>query len=110
MVPDNDARRSARRLFHEARSLDDRWIAGRGLQGFHGREAGFNKVREFIVQAPEELTGFFAFLTVPPGPPFPEPLHFQKMCAIVWSYNGPLDQANEILEPLRSFRPPAKSA
>ena len=37
--------------------------------------------REFIVQAPEEINGFFAFLTVPPGPPFPEALHFKKMCA-----------------------------
>ena len=63
--------------------------------------------REFIVQAPEEINGFFAFMTVPPGPPFPEALHFKKMCGIVWCYNGPLEQANEILEPLRSFRPPA---
>ncbi len=63
--------------------------------------------REFIVQAPEEINGFFAFLTVPPGPPFPEALHFKKMCGMVWCYNGPADQANEILEPLRSFRPPA---
>src|SRR6478672_11308128 len=63
--------------------------------------------REFIVQAPEEINGFFAFITVPPGPPFPEELHFKKMCGIVWCYNGPLQQANEILEPLRSFRPPA---
>jgi FAD/FMN-containing dehydrogenase len=63
--------------------------------------------REFIVQAPEEINGFFAFLTVPPGPPFPEKLHFKKMCALVWCYNGPLNQANEILEPLRSFRRPA---
>src|SRR5437763_5298650 len=30
--------------------------------------------REFIVQAPEEINGFFAFMTVPPGPPFPEHL------------------------------------
>ncbi len=63
--------------------------------------------REFIVQAPEEINGFFAFLTVPPGPPFPETLHFQKMCAIVWCYNGTPDQANQILGPLRSFRQPA---
>jgi hypothetical protein len=63
--------------------------------------------REFIVQAPEEINGFFAFMTVPPGPPFPEHLHFKKMCAIVWCYNGPLEQANEILEPIRSFRRPA---
>ncbi|HVT99395.1 MAG TPA: FAD-binding oxidoreductase [Acidobacteriaceae bacterium] len=63
--------------------------------------------REFIVQAPEQINGFFAFLTVPPGPPFPTHLHLRKMCAIVWCFNGELDQANQILEPLRSFRPPA---
>jgi FAD/FMN-containing dehydrogenase len=62
--------------------------------------------REFIAQAPEEINGFFAFITVPPGPPFPENLHFHKMCGIVWCYNGPLEHANEILEPLRNFRPP----
>jgi FAD/FMN-containing dehydrogenase len=63
--------------------------------------------REFIVQAPQEINGFFAFLTVPPGPPFPEELHFKKMCGIVWCYNGGLQPANQILGPLRSFRPPA---
>ena len=63
--------------------------------------------REFIAYAPEEINGFFAFLTVPPGPPFPEELHFKKMCGLVWCYNGPPEQANEILEPLRSFRRPA---
>ena len=63
--------------------------------------------REFIVQAPEEINGFFAFITVPPGPPFPEHLYFKKMCAIVWCYNGPMEKANEILEPIRSFRRPA---
>ena len=37
--------------------------------------------REFITTAPEEMNGFFAMLTVPPGPPFPEELHLSKMCA-----------------------------
>jgi len=63
--------------------------------------------REFIAQAPEEITGFFAFLTVPPGPPFPEALHFKKMCGIVWCYPGTIEQANEILQPVRNFRQPA---
>jgi FAD/FMN-containing dehydrogenase len=63
--------------------------------------------REFIAQAPQEINGFFAFLVVPPAPPFPEHLHFKKMCGIVWCYNGGLQQANRILNPLRSFRPPA---
>jgi hypothetical protein len=63
--------------------------------------------REFILQAPQEINGFFAFLTVPPAPPFPEALHFKKMCAIVWCYTGAMEQANQILEPVRSFRRPA---
>ncbi len=63
--------------------------------------------REFIVHAPEEISGFFAFLNVPPGPPFPEALHFKTMCAVVWCYNGGMEQANQILAPLHSFRRPA---
>ena len=45
--------------------------------------------RKFIPKAPKELTGFFMFLTVPPGPPFPEHLHMKKMCGIAWCYSGP---------------------
>jgi FAD/FMN-containing dehydrogenase len=63
--------------------------------------------REFIPQAPEEINGFFAFLTVPPGPPFPEQLHHEKMCGIVWCYTGRQEQAEATFKPIRSFRPPA---
>jgi FAD/FMN-containing dehydrogenase len=61
--------------------------------------------REFIVKAPPELNGFFAFLTVPPGPPFPEHLHLQKMCGVVWCYAGDPAQADKILEPVRALNP-----
>jgi Berberine and berberine like len=63
--------------------------------------------REFITQAPEEMNGFFAMMTVPPGPPFPEELHLRKMCGIVWCYQGSIERANTILESIRSYRPPA---
>jgi FAD/FMN-containing dehydrogenase len=63
--------------------------------------------REFITQAPEDINGFFAFLTVPPGPPFPEHLHNQTMCGIVWCYTGRPEQAEATFKPIRSFRPPA---
>lgn len=63
--------------------------------------------REFITQAPEDMNGFFAMMTVPANPHLPEELHLRKMCAIVWCYLGSLEQANTILAPLRSFRPPA---
>ena len=63
--------------------------------------------REFSLSAPEDVNGFFAFLTVPPGPPFPEHLHNRKMCGVVWCYAGPLDQAEEVFKPIRAFGPPA---
>jgi FAD/FMN-containing dehydrogenase len=63
--------------------------------------------RDFIVKAPNSLNGFFAFLTVPPGPPFPEHLHNKKMCGIVWCYTGPLDKAERVFKPIRKFKAPA---
>jgi len=63
--------------------------------------------RKLIKDAPEDLNGFFAFLTVPPGPPFPEHLYLKKMCGIVWSYTGPMDKAEEIFKPIRAFKAPA---
>ncbi len=63
--------------------------------------------REFITQAPEEMNGFFAMMTVPPGPPFPEELRLRKMCAIVWCYQGSTEEANAILRSIRTYRPPA---
>ena len=63
--------------------------------------------REFITAAPDELNGFFAFLSVPPGPPFPEHLHLKKMCGVVWCYTGRLQDAEEVFQPIRNFKTPA---
>jgi FAD/FMN-containing dehydrogenase len=63
--------------------------------------------RDFILSAPENITGWFAFITVPPAPPFPEPYHLKKMCAIVWCYTGPLEQADKAFQPIRAKMPPA---
>ncbi len=63
--------------------------------------------RDFIANAPEDLGGFFAFLTVPPGPPFPEHLHMKKMCGIVWCYTGPEEKADEVFAPVQQVGTPA---
>lgn len=63
--------------------------------------------REFITTAPDDLNGFFAFLTVPPAPPFPENLHLKKMCGVVWCYTGPEKEAERVFKPIREFGPPA---
>jgi FAD/FMN-containing dehydrogenase len=63
--------------------------------------------REFIIAAPDDVNGFFAALTVPPAPIFPEHLHMKKMCGVVWCYTGPAERFEEAFKPVRRFRPPA---
>ena len=58
--------------------------------------------REFILNAPEDLNGFFLFGTVPPAPPFPEELHMQKFAGVVWCWTGPEDGADDALAEARS--------
>jgi FAD/FMN-containing dehydrogenase len=62
--------------------------------------------REFLPSASEDLNGFFAFMVVPPAPPFPEHLHNRKVCGVVWCYVGPLRQAEKNFEPIFQFGPP----
>ncbi|MCP3142621.1 FAD-binding oxidoreductase [Pyxidicoccus xibeiensis] len=61
--------------------------------------------REFLPAAPEELNGFFAFMTVPPVAPFPKELHLKKMCAVVWCYTGDPARADEVFAPVRALSP-----
>ncbi|MDT7828058.1 FAD-binding oxidoreductase [Pricia sp. S334] len=59
-----------------------------------------------IKDASDDLYGFFAYLIVPPGDPFPEHLHMQRVCGVVWCYTGPLEKAEEVFKPIREFGPP----
>jgi FAD/FMN-containing dehydrogenase len=82
--------------------------AGPMLWNIEQSEEVMRWYRDFLPQAPDELNGFFAFLTVPPVPPFPEELHGKTVGGVVWCYTGDLDQAEEVFAPIRSkFGPPA---
>jgi FAD/FMN-containing dehydrogenase len=61
----------------------------------------------FMRDAPDELTGFFAFLVVPPAEPFPEELHMKTMCGVVWCWCGSPVDADRVFAPVRDFGPPA---
>ncbi|MFH0517619.1 FAD-binding oxidoreductase [Streptomyces sp. M41] len=65
--------------------------------------------RDFMPAAPKDVYGFFTVFTIPPGPPFPEPLHGQKMCGIVWCYTGDLagDRLEQVLAPVNDPAPSA---
>jgi len=62
--------------------------------------------RDFIKSAPEEINGWFLFLIVPPGPPFPEPLHLKNMCGIIWTYTGTQEEGEKALKGIREKYPP----
>lgn len=55
---------------------------------------------DFICDAPDEINGFFAFLAVPPAPPFPEELYGKTMCGVVWCCTAPAE-ATALLAPAR---------
>jgi FAD/FMN-containing dehydrogenase len=59
---------------------------------------------QFIGDAPDDLNGFIALLTIP-GPPFPEALHHKQFCGIVWCYSGDPDKADEVFEPVLAKKP-----
>ena len=61
--------------------------------------------RKFIKNAPEDINGFFAFLMVPPGDPFPKELHFKRMGAIIWCYTGSAKKADDVFKPIRNLKP-----
>ena len=62
--------------------------------------------RDFLPAAPDDLNGLFAFLGVPPGPPFPEELWGKTMCGVVWCYTGADGQGGGDLRPdPRAVRP-----
>ncbi len=61
---------------------------------------------QFITAAPDEVGGFFAFLTVPPVPLFPEHLHLKKVCGIVWCHAGSEEAAGKATKPMREFGKP----
>ena len=61
--------------------------------------------RDFILGAPRELGGFFAYAQVPPAPPFPEELHLRPVCGVVWCYNGSEEDAAKAMAPLLDSLP-----
>ncbi|MFE7749433.1 FAD-binding oxidoreductase [Streptomyces sp. NPDC057428] len=63
--------------------------------------------RDFLPQAPDDLYGFFASLSVPPGPPFPVEIHGQKMCGVVWSSTADPEALEETLAVVNEPAPPA---
>jgi FAD/FMN-containing dehydrogenase len=80
-------------------------VAGPTLWAIDQTAEVLSAYREFLPGAPRELNGFFAVMSVPPGPPFPEELHLRKVCGVVWCYAGNEEDAAAAMAPLLSALP-----
>jgi hypothetical protein len=62
--------------------------------------------REFLPTLPNNATGFFCFHRVPPGPPFPEEIHLQQACGVVWCIDASDEEAEELMAPMLAVGKP----
>jgi hypothetical protein len=56
--------------------------------------------------APDEVCSGLAFITAPPAEFVPEPVRGQPIVGEVLAYAGPIEEATEVLRPLREIGPP----
>jgi len=59
---------------------------------------------KFINNAPDELNEFIATMVIP-GPPFPDFLHGNKYCGIVWCYTGNQQEFDKLIKPAMDLEP-----
>ena len=81
-------------------------VAGPTFWPIEQSEEVLKAYREFLPAAPRELTGFFAFHFVPPGPPFPEELWTRHVCGVVWNYLGTEEDLDKLLAPILAVGTP----
>jgi FAD/FMN-containing dehydrogenase len=63
--------------------------------------------RDFMCHAPDEVNATPAFITAPPGQLVSHAGRGQPAIKAVVSYNGPMEDGEEVLRPIREFGPPA---
>jgi len=80
-------------------------LAGPTLWPMEAAPAVMRAFDTYMTDAPDIVGGFFLFLEVPPGPPFPEHLHGKRMCGIAWCVTDP--EATDVFDDLLAVAPPA---
>ena len=62
--------------------------------------------RDFMKTAPDELSGLAEFSTLPQDPSIPEQAWGRRVVALAHVYDGPADEGERVVAPLRSFGEP----
>jgi FAD/FMN-containing dehydrogenase len=64
------------------------------------------RFQEFVIGAPEDISGFFTFQKITPSPLIPQSLHLRSVCGVMWTYTGPPEELEPILKPVRRWPEP----
>jgi hypothetical protein len=83
----------------------DTVIGGPTFWPLEASEEVMKVYRDFLPNAERDLNGFFLFTTVPPAEPFPEALHLQKVCGVVWCHVGSEEEAAKAMAPMLEALP-----
>jgi FAD/FMN-containing dehydrogenase len=70
------------------------------FHAFENAEEVMRAYRDFLPDAPRELSTFLGLKTVPTADPFPPELRGRKTCALISCYNGTEDAGRAALRPL----------
>jgi UDP-N-acetylenolpyruvoylglucosamine reductase len=87
----------------------DTVLAGPMFWDIKDAPAVMSAYEQFIADAPEEVNGFYAFITVPPVAMFPADLHMQKVCAVFWCSLAGEGRTREILKKAELWAKPLLS-
>ena len=82
-------------------------LAGMILHPLEGAAEVLRFSRDFMEAAPDELTVFETFMTVPPEEPFPAEFQGRPALGLGVLYAGPIAEGERVLRPLREFGRPA---
>jgi FAD/FMN-containing dehydrogenase len=66
--------------------------------------------RDFMAEAPEELSSLAICWSIPPHEPFPPELHGTPIVAVAAPYIGPVEEGERIVQPLRELAEPLVDA
>ncbi|MFT5461126.1 MAG: FAD/FMN-containing dehydrogenase, partial [Myxococcota bacterium] len=78
-------------------------VAGPLFYQFDDAAAVLQGYRDYIADAPEQLGCFFGWQIAPPLPFIPKDRVGELFCVLVTCWNGPHEEAEEVLRPLRDI-------
>lgn len=81
-------------------------IAGPLFWSLDDLEATLRWYRDWQPRAPRDLYAFYQKAEVPAAEPFPESLHGEKVCGLMWCCTGTREQADEALASARAVAEP----